>query len=71
MKHVTYQLETLSCPSCLAKIEGMLKKTKGVAEPQVLFNSSKVKAQIDEAVISSAQVKERIENLGYKVLQES
>lgn len=68
MKHVTYQLETLTCPSCLAKIEGLLKKTEGVVESKVLFNASKVKAQIDESLISTDQVKQRIEELGYSVL---
>ena len=39
----TYQLETLTCPSCVAKIEGMLKKTPGVTDSEVLFNSSRVR----------------------------
>lgn len=70
MKHITYQLETLTCPSCMAKIDGMLKKTDGVESSQVLFNSSRVKVEIDESVIQSDQVKQRIESLGYAVLGE-
>jgi copper chaperone CopZ len=70
MKHITYQLETLTCPSCMAKIDGMLKKTEGVQSSQVLFNSSRVKVDIDEAIIDSTKVKERIEALGYTVLKE-
>lgn len=70
MKHITYQLETLTCPSCMAKIDGMLKKTDGVQSSQVLFNSSKVKVEIDDSVIQSEQVKQRIEDLGYAVLKE-
>ena len=70
MKHITYQLETLTCPSCMAKIDGMLKKTDGVQSSQVLFNSSKVKVEIDDSVIQSEQVKQRIEDLGYTVLKE-
>lgn len=70
MKSVTYQLETLTCPTCLLKIEGVLKKTKGVTDFQVLFNSSKVKAKLDESVVTSEQVKQNIEKLGYKVLGE-
>ncbi len=70
MKQVTYQLETLSCPTCLLKIESLLKKTDGVIDPKVLFNASKVKAKLDESKISSEEVKARIEKLGYKVLQE-
>ncbi len=70
MKQVTYQLETLSCPTCLLKIESLLKKTDGVIDPKVLFNASKVKAKLDESKMSSEEVKSRIEKLGYKVLQE-
>ncbi|MGI6344934.1 MAG: heavy-metal-associated domain-containing protein [Bacillota bacterium] len=66
----TYQLETVSCPSCIAKIEGMLQRTKGVKESAVLFNSSRVKVTFDEAVVSSEEIKENINRLGYRVLRE-
>jgi copper chaperone CopZ len=66
----TYQLETVSCPSCIAKIEGMLRKTEGVAESQVSFATSKVKVNFDEAKIGSDQIRERIVRLGYVVLGE-
>ncbi|OQB25611.1 MAG: Copper chaperone CopZ [Firmicutes bacterium ADurb.Bin182] len=70
MTKKTYQLETVSCPSCIAKIQGMLKKTAGVTESEVLFNTSRVKATFDENVISSEDIKAKIEILGYKVLSE-
>jgi copper chaperone CopZ len=70
MSTKTFQLETVSCPSCIAKIEGMLKKTKGIAESEVLFNSSRVKVSFDEQVIASEEIKSRIDGLGYKVLSE-
>lgn len=63
-----YQLETVSCPSCIQKIEGMLKKTEGVEESEVLFNSSRVKVSFDEALIQSDEIKNKIDRLGYKVL---
>lgn len=66
----TYQLETLSCPSCMAKIEGALKKTKGVIEAEVLFNSSKAKVTFDESVVDSSEIKNVIEKLGFEVLRE-
>lgn len=66
----TYQLETVSCPSCIAKIEGMLKKTDGIAQSEVLFNSSRVKVAFDEAKVSSDQIKGNIAKLGYRVLSE-
>ncbi|HBR03667.1 MAG TPA: heavy metal-binding protein [Ruminiclostridium sp.] len=66
----TYQLETVSCPSCIAKIEGMLKKTKGIKESEVLFNTSRVKTTFDENVIDSEAIRSKIGQLGYKVLSE-
>lgn len=70
MTSKTYQLETVSCPSCIAKIEGMLKKTAGIAASEVLFNTSRVKVSFDENVITSEDIKKKINNLGYKVLGE-
>ena len=45
METIRFQLETLTCPSCIAKIEGALNKQSGVEEAKVLFNSSKVKVK--------------------------
>ncbi len=65
-----FQLETVSCPSCIAKIEGMLKRTQGIVESEVLFNTSRVKVNFDEKVIASEEIKNKIDGLGYKVLGE-
>ena len=70
MTKKTYQLETVSCPSCIAKIEGMLKKTAGIETSEVLFNTSRVKVSFDENMITSEDIKNKINNLGYKVLEE-
>lgn len=64
----TFQLETVSCPSCINKIEGMLKKTKGIEESEVLFNSSRVKVSFDGEEIGTDEIKNKIDQLGYKVL---
>jgi len=66
----TYQLETVTCPSCINKIEGMLKSTKGIEKSEVLFNSSRVRVSFDEAVVESETIKSKIDKLGYKVLGE-
>lgn len=70
MKKITYQLETLTCPSCTAKIEGALKRTKGVEKYEVLFNSSRVRAIIDEEVVKSEDIVSIIDRLGFTVLSE-
>lgn len=66
----TFQLETLTCPSCVAKIEGMLKRTGGVTEWEVLFNSSRVRVSFDESVLASETIKNNIDKLGFRVIGE-
>jgi copper chaperone len=66
----TFQLETLTCPSCVAKIEGMLKRTEGVTEWEVLFNSSRVRVSFDESVLASETIKNNIDKLGFRVIGE-
>ncbi|MGM0431647.1 MAG: heavy-metal-associated domain-containing protein [Spirochaetota bacterium] len=68
MRDITLQLETLSCPTCAAKINGVLKKTKGVKEVEVLFNTSRVKLSYDQAVNDERGISSVIESLGYGVL---
>lgn len=64
-------LETLSCPSCLQKIENAVKAVQGVdkSSVKVLFNASKVKLDFDKAVVSIDQVGQAIEDLGYGVIK--
>jgi copper chaperone len=69
MKAATLQLETLTCPSCAAKIEGALKNLDGVdsASIKVMFNSSKVKLNFDEDTVSITDINQAIAKMGYEV----
>lgn len=69
MTTVKFQLEPLTCPSCIKKIETKVGKMNGVKEAKVLFNSSKVKATIDEEQVTADEVKETIEKLGYPIIK--
>ncbi|HVI21477.1 MAG TPA: heavy-metal-associated domain-containing protein [Bacillus sp. (in: firmicutes)] len=68
MSKAVFQLEPLTCPSCIKKIETTLNKTTGVESAKVLFNSSKVKTEFDNAQIEASQLEEMIKKLGYPVL---
>ncbi|OZU89095.1 heavy metal-binding protein [Virgibacillus indicus] len=68
MTTTKFQLEPLTCPSCIKKIETKLGKMDGVEESKVMFNSSKVKATYNEENVSKEQIKETIEKLGYPVI---
>jgi copper chaperone len=70
MKNKIYQLETLTCPSCILKIQGTVKKIAGVNKVQVLFNASKVKVEFDESIVRGEYIRKTIETLGYDVLGE-
>lgn len=69
MKSATIQLETLTCPSCMQKIEGALKGLSGIDQDtiKVLFNSSKAKVDFDEDKISIEEIEGAINKLGYEV----
>lgn len=69
MKKITIQLESLTCPSCLQKIEHAAKSLQGVQKEsvKVLFNSSKVKLDFDDAYIAAKEIEQAISALGYEV----
>ncbi|NLJ57583.1 MAG: heavy-metal-associated domain-containing protein [Tissierellia bacterium] len=71
MKSATIQLETLTCPSCMQKIEGALKGLDGIDQDtaKVSFNSSKVKLDFDEDRVSIEEIENAIKKLGYDVLK--
>jgi copper chaperone CopZ len=71
VKKATIQLETLTCPSCLQKIENAVKALQGIDKEslKVLFNSSKVKVNFDSEKISIQDIENAIDKLGYKVIK--
>lgn len=71
MQKASIQLETLTCPSCMQKIENGVKSLEGVDKEslKVLFNSSKVKVEYDSAKISISDIEAAIGRLGYTVLK--
>lgn len=69
MQKATIQLETLTCPSCMQKIEGAVKSLDGIDENSlnVSFNSSKVKVNFDEEKLSIKEIESAIDKVGYEV----
>lgn len=68
MAKLVLQLERLTCPSCIKKIENALIRTEGIDSAKVLFMTSKVRVEFDESKIDDSKIEEAIESLGYKVL---
>jgi copper chaperone CopZ len=71
MQKATIQLGTLTCPSCLQKIDKAVKSIDGVEKESVsvMFNSSKVKLNFDEQKVSIDKIENTIISLGYDVLK--
>ncbi len=71
MKSATIQLETLTCPSCMQKIEAALKGLNGVEQDtvKVSFNSSKVKLDFDQDKVSIDEIENSISKLGYEIIK--
>ncbi|HHU17277.1 MAG: heavy-metal-associated domain-containing protein [Anaerovoracaceae bacterium] len=69
MQKAIIQLETLTCPSCMQKINNAVKSLDGVEKDSVnvLFNSSKVKLNFDEDKISIKNIENAIDKLGYEI----
>ena len=69
MQKATIQLETLTCPSCLQKIENGVGKLNGVDKDtlKVMFNASRVKVDFDGDIISIDEIEKSIQDLGYEV----
>ena len=69
MKKATIKLETLTCPSCVLKIENATKSLDGVDKEsvKVMFNSSKVKLDFDHEKLSVEDIEKAITALGYEV----
>lgn len=70
MTNKTFQLQTLTCPSCINKITAGVKSLPGVEDVEVLFNSSRVKVDYADSTSSSQAIRQTIEDLGYEVIGE-
>lgn len=71
MQKASIQLETLTCPSCMQKIENGVKSLDGVDQKsiKVLFNSSKVRVEYDDEKVSIKDIENAIDKLGYEVIK--
>ncbi len=69
MKTATIQLETLTCPSCMLKIEAAIKSLDGIEKEtiNVSFNTSRAKLDFDEDRVSIEDIENAITKVGYEV----
>ncbi|MFD0896879.1 heavy-metal-associated domain-containing protein [Loigolactobacillus binensis] len=66
-KKAVLQLDALTCPSCMQKIENAVKNHAGVEKVKVLFNAGKVKADFNDEQTSAEDLAAVVTKLGYTV----
>ncbi len=71
MKQIVFQLETLTCPSCIRKIEAAMQQMPGVTDAKVRFHASKVAVTYEERAVGDHELSARLTQLGYRVIRSS
>ena len=65
----TVQIEGMTCASCVARVEKALKKIEGVVSAHVNLSTEKASISADH-VIPCAEIIQKIERAGFKVVQQ-
>lgn len=66
MTQATFSTPSVSCMSCMAKIERVLTPLDGVAEVEVDVNVGQVTVTYDESRVASERLAEAISEAGYE-----
>ncbi|WP_264737674.1 heavy metal translocating P-type ATPase [Cytobacillus firmus] len=69
-KETTLQIAGMTCAACAVRIEKGLKKIDGVEDANVNFALEKSKVTFDPSKANVNQFKDKVESLGYKVVNE-
>jgi len=64
--NLTLKVEGMWCPTCSWLIEEVLRRTKGILEPQVSFLSDLVQVKYFPHILSPKEIMARISRLGYR-----
>ncbi len=67
MKKETYQVEGMTCASCVAAVEKATKKLDGVKEVSVNLTTEKLNITFDEKKLDETRLFEAVDDVGYKL----
>ena len=65
--HILAPVEGMTCASCVARVEKLLKNTEGVSNVSVNFATEKASFDINTAQTDFNEIKKAIESSGYKI----
>jgi copper chaperone CopZ len=60
--------QDLSCPSCVAKIEKVLKGVDGVQEAKVFFNTGRIEVEYDPQKVVNETLIQAVRSVGYEAV---
>jgi len=67
--NLKYSIEGLSCASCVAKVESGVSKLDGVLKISVNLASEKVALRYDPDKITTKEIKDKVQSLGFQLLE--
>ncbi len=70
-KTTTIKVIGMSCASCVAKIEGALKKSKGIVEATVNFATNKATVRYNQDKTNEEEIRKTISKVGYETDNQS
>lgn len=65
MMTITFQLEKLTCPSCMQKIIDNVNELTEIETIKILFDRSKARVVFEDNKISEEEILHKIEETGY------
>lgn len=71
MQQKTLNVQGMSCGACANKVEGNVSKISGVESVKVLLSDGKVDVSYNDNDVKLEEIKNTIEETGYKVKDES
>lgn len=71
MQQKTLNVQGMSCGGCANKVEGNVSKISGVESVKVLLSDGKVDVSYNDNDVKLIEIKNTIEDTGYKVMDES
>lgn len=67
MNKTVLTLETITCPTCIVKIEDALNRMEGIEELKFLFQASKIRAIFNQHLVTAEEIAAAIKKSGFEV----
>lgn len=63
-----FPVQGMGCAACVARVQGVLRETKGVISANVSLASNSAQVEYDTAMVKAAEIKKTVQDAGYDLL---